>query len=737
MRVRLAVRRGLVYLLPLAILIVAVIVRITASDLLERLSLFCFDIYQKAAPREAGDTPIRIVDIDDPSLNEIGQWPWPRTVVAQLVDRLRDAGAAVIAFDIDFAEPDRTAPKMLLPMLAQNGVGAEETDRLVAALPDPDRRLAEAMGDVPVVTGFILSDHGETRPPLAKAGFAFAGNDPLGHVDTFPAAVANLPEFEAAAVGNGFLNQSVDWDHVVRRVPLLMRLGEKPYPSLAAEVLRVALGATTYVGRAAGASAEKSFGEKTGLTAIRIGQLTIPTDPVGRVWLHYAVPRPDRLVPAADVLSGKFDPALFKDNFVLVGTSASGVINDLQATPIAPDVPGVEIHAQLLEQIFQGGYLVRPDWAVGAEILFALLVGLGLIVGLPRIGALPSAVLGGASVAVAFGTSWFAFKYAQQLLDPVYPWAVITLVYLVGSLLGYLRTEAQQREIRGAFSHYMSPHFVAELAAHPEKLKLGGEARIMTIMFSDIRGFTSLSEKLDAASLTQFMNSFLTPMTEIITERKGTIDKYIGDCIMAFWNAPLDDPDHVENAVQAAQAMRRKLVELNRLWQEQPAYRVFLPVRVGIGINTGECVVGNFGSMQHFDYSLLGDPVNLASRLEGLGKVYGIDLVIGEETAARFADPALIEVDLVAVKGKSEAGRIYTLPPESVVEEQFIDRHSALLGAYRRQDWASALRLLDDGRLAAARFLAPVYDLYRRRIAQFQIEGPPTDWNGVFTAEEK
>jgi adenylate cyclase len=283
----------------------------------------------------------------------------------------------------------------------------------------------------------------------------------------------------------------------------------------------------------------------------------------------------------------------------------------------------------------------------------------------------------------------------------------------------------------------MSPHFVAELAAHPEKLKLGGEARTMTIMFCDIRGFTSLSEKLDAVRLTQFMNSFLTPMTEIITEHQGTIDKYIGDCIMAFWNAPLDDPDHVEHAVQAAQAMRRELVELNRIWLEEPAYRVFLPVRIGLGINTGECVVGNFGSQQHFDYSLLGDPVNLASRLEGLGKVYGIDLVIGEETAQHLGDPALIEVDLVAVKGKSEAGHIYTLPPEQIAEDQFISQHSALLGAYRRQDWASALRLLDDGRLAAARFLAPVYDLYRRRIAQFQIEAPPVNWDGVFTAEEK
>jgi adenylate cyclase len=739
MRALLALRRGLIYPLPLALLFVALALRVTASDMLERLSLVCFDLYQKAAPREPGDVPISVVDIDDKSLSKIGQWPWPRTTIAQLIDKLREAGAAVIAFDIDFAEPDRTSPKLLLPLLTKNGVDAEGAEKLLATVPDPDQRLAEAMRKVPVVTGFILTDRGQSRAPLAKAGFAFVGAQPLAHVDSFSSAISSLPGLEAAAAGNGFLNQFVDWDHVIRRVPLILRLGEKPYPSLVAETLRVALGASSYVGRAAGANTEKSFGEKTGLTAIRIGQLTIPTDAAGRVWLHYTapVPRRDWFVSAADVLAGKLDPALFADHIVVVGTSAAGVVNDLQATPIARGVPGVAIHAQLLEQMLQGAFLVRPDWAVGAEILFTLLVGIGLTLALPRIGALPSAVLGGASLAIAFGTSWLLFKHAQLMIDPVYPWAVITLVYLVASLLGYLRTEARQRQIRSAFSQYMSPHYVEELAAHPERLKLGGQARTMTILFCDIRGFTSLSEKLDAESLTQFMNSFLSPMTEIITERKGTIDKYIGDCIMAFWNAPLDDSDHVKNAVRAAQAMRRKLVELNRLWQAEAAYRVFLPVRIGIGLNTGECVVGNFGSLQHFDYSLLGDPVNLASRLEGLGKVYGIDLMIGEETADRLGDPALIEVDLVAVKGKSEAGRIYTLPPERIVEDQFIDQHSALLGAYRRQDWATAMKLLDDGRLAATRFLAPVYDLYRRRIAQFQKEAPPVNWNGVFTAEEK
>jgi adenylate cyclase len=348
MRIHPTLRRNSIYVLPLAVLLVAVAARVIAPDVLDRLSLICFDLYQRAAPREPGESPIRIVDIDDNSLARIGQWPWPRSAVAQLVEKLRDAGAAVIAFDIDFAEPDRTSPKMLLPLITQSGLGAEEAEKFLAALPDPDRRLAEAISTVPVVTGFILADQGATRPPVSKAGFAFVGNDPLGHVASFPKAIANLPVFEDAAAGNGFLNQYLEWDHVVRRVPLILKLGDKPYPSLAAEALRLALGARSYVGRAAGANVDHSFGENTGLTAVRIGQLTIPTDAAGRVWLHYAPPRADRRVAAADILGGNFDPALFADHIVLVGTSAKGVINDEQATPVAPDVPGVEIHAQLI-----------------------------------------------------------------------------------------------------------------------------------------------------------------------------------------------------------------------------------------------------------------------------------------------------------------------------------------------------------------------------------------------------
>ena len=266
MRLHPRLRRGIIYyVLPLAVLFAAAAARIVAPDFLDRLSLICFDLYQKVAPREAEtEPPVRVVDIDDDCLRKIGQWPWPSTLVAELIKRLHDAGAAVIAFDIDFAEPDRTSPKLLMPLMIQNAISAEEAEKLLMALPDPDLRLADTMHTIPIVTGFILTDHGDSRPPAVKAGFAVVGDDPLGHVESFPAAVANLPALEAGAAGDGFLNQSLDWDNVVRKVPLILRFGDKPYPSLAAEALRIAVDARSYIGRASGANGETNFARRPG-----------------------------------------------------------------------------------------------------------------------------------------------------------------------------------------------------------------------------------------------------------------------------------------------------------------------------------------------------------------------------------------------------------------------------------------------------------------------------------------
>jgi adenylate cyclase len=738
---RYLLRRGLVYILPLAALLLALGARIAAPDLLDRLMLISFDFYQRIAPRTSSDSPVRIADIDNDSLKQYGQWPWPRSLDAELVDKLRAAGAAIVGFDLVFSEPDRTSPQLLRDGLKQRGELNPETAQLLSALPDPDAQLAASIKSLPTVTGFILADHGDTAKPVAKASYAFAGDEPLRLIETHAAAIVDLPELQQAAAGNGFLNRTVDWDNIVRRAPLVMRLGDKPVPSLVSEILRVRAGprVRTYLGKASGANGETGFGQHTGLNALKIGDLTVPTDAAGRVWLYYSPSNPGSYIPAAKILSGDADPALIKDKIVLIGTSANGVVNDIQSTPIASHMPGVEIHAQLIDQILQGVYLTRPDWATGAELVFAMVVSLALIVALPRIGALASAVVGVGAVVIAIAASWFAFRDLRLLLDPVYPTMVVAIVYFTSSVLVYLRTEMRQHEIRGQFSRYVSPHYVDALAKNPEKLVLGGEARILTVMFCDIRGFTTLSEGLTPHELTHLMNSFTSPMTDSITEYDGTIDKYIGDCIMAYWNAPLDDPNHAKHAVQAARDIRRKLVELNRGLQQEAeaAGKPYHELRVGIGLNTGECVVGNFGSEQRFNYSLLGDPVNLASRLEGLCKLYTVDLVIGEETAKLLDEPGLIELDLVAVKGKSQAVKVFTLPPADENEAAYKSRHAELIAAYRRQDWKTALGALGSAPLSTVAYLAPLYTLYRHRIAHFQAEAPPANWDGVYTAEEK
>ncbi len=726
---------------PLLLLVLSIALRIWNPAPVQDIQNRVFDNFQRMRPRAYENVPVRVIDIDDASLSRLGQWPWPRTLVSRLVERLAALGTSTIAFDVMFAEPDRTSPGRVLSSWPQ----IPEVKSLKArakSLPDHDALLAKTFAAANVVTGFSLSFDEGGRAPGVKAGFAHGGDSPLSYLQDFPGSVVNLPELEDAAAGNGSLSFIPDRDGVIRRAHTLFRRGNSLLPALALEALRAAQGAANYAVKCSGASGEASYGEHTGIVSIKVGQFTIPTDGHGRFWVYYAKEAPARTVPAWKVLEKDFPGRELEGAIVFVGASAAG-LKDLRTTPLNPAAAGVDVHASIVEQVLQGRYINRPDWAAGAELCYLLVLGLALLALLHRVGAAWCAGLSLLAVAGAFALSWHAFTAWGMLLDPLFPSIVVAAVYASSSLLSYLRTEREKREIRGAFGRYLSPVLVEQLAKHPEKLVLGGELRNITVHFCDIRGFTTISEQFDAHGLTNFINRFLTPMTEIILANKGTIDKYIGDCIMAYWNAPLDDPDHAANACRAALNMHRRLGALNAQMEEESKAggHKFIPIHIGTGLNTGKCVVGNLGSEQRFDYSCLGDGVNLASRLEGQSKTYGAQIVLGPNTREAAPGFAALELDLIKVKGKTQPVRIYTLLGDETIAKtpSFLKQqktHDDFLGAYRRQAWDDAERIMPQGRRGDFH-LDTLYDLYASRIAEFRAHPPGGDWDGVFTATTK
>jgi adenylate cyclase len=731
-------RRRLDYLIPLLVLLCAILLRYDDGAFVAGMRNRVFDFYQELQPRPYLQQPVRILDIDEDSLKRIGQWPWPRDVLARIVDRLTQAGAAAIALDILLAEPDRTSPESLLKQW-QSRPDAGSLRQALNQLPDPDAELAAALSRGPTVVAFSLNQTMGGSAPLRKAGFATAGDEPRRFVTDLSGATVGLPALEQAAPGNGSVNVLPDPDGVIRRVPIVIAHRGEIYPSLVAEALRVAQGASGYVIKASGASGEESFGRATGLTHVRIGEAIVPVDRAGNLPLYDTGPRPERFIPAWKVLTPDFDPQQVAGHIILIGTSVEG-LKDTKPTPLDPVMAGVEIHAQLLEQILGSQYLQRPDWASGAEILLLLALGLILILLLHRLGAVWSAAVTLAAIAAAVAGSWIAYSRLAMQFDPLYPSLAALAIYLSGSLLGYLRTEGERRNVRKAFGQYLTPVLVEELTRHPERLQLGGEMRELTLMFSDIQGFTRIAETLDPHELTRLINGILTPLTSAIQEVKGTIDKYIGDCVMAFWNAPLDDADHARNALRAALAMKKALAKVNAELAAEATRegRKPLEVAIGIGINTGRCSVGNMGSDQRFDYTALGDTVNLASRLEGLTRGYGVGVIVGEDTAAKAGDMPLIEIDRVQVKGRARPLAIYTLVGEARdgAFEQLAATQAKFLAAYRGKDWERA-----SAALAACRGLAPelgqLYDLFARRIAEFAEAPPPGEWDGVYIATSK
>ncbi len=716
-----------------AFAIVAAITFYARPSVLASLRGLAFDSYQRAAPAPApADSPIRVVQIDEASLARYGQWPWPRTTMAELTQRLGEARAAVIVFDILFAEPDRTSPEQVVA--AAPPQRRAQLQRALSTLPSHDAVFAEALSHHRSVLATSLHEDATAMAFPMRAGWASAGDEPGQFLPNYAGLATNLPALSDAAAGSGFINWLPDGDQVMRRVPLLLRYNGEVTPSISLEALRVALGASTYVVRASNANGTQAFGARTGIDSIRVGPITIPTDAGGQVWVRFRPYNSNEAIPAWKILRGEIGAQDLEGTIVLIGASAPGLM-DLRATPLDASIPGVEVHRQLLEQIVSGNFLTRPDYAGGIELVLAIAAVFLLAYFGPRVRPTINACIGAVLVALLWGAGFLLFAQVGYLFDPIYPTLAVLVFSAASTTYFYQRTEHQRAHIRQAFSQYVAPDVVRQLTAHPERLKLGGEVRELTVLVCDIRDFSSIAERMNAEELTAFINSFLTPLSDIIIETGGTIDKYMGDAILAFWNAPLDQSDHARRALQAAREIVQRMDELNRGWKAEAdaAGRTFEDVRIGIGLNTGACCVGNLGSERRFDYSAIGDAVNIASRLESLSKLCGLSLMISEDTMNHASDTQLIEVALVRLKGRSGATRIFTALPDAVAVS---DNHAAFLNAFVGGRFGEASELLTALETSSGPELAKLYHHYRERLDAVRIS-PPTAWDGVYDPDRK
>lgn len=690
-----------------------------------------FDEFNKSNQRLRSEN-IVIVDIDEKSLEELGQWPWSRDILAQLVTSLHAKGAKAIAFDGVFAEKDKD---------------------------DFDKDFAQAIKQSKIfITAFTYGreDRSQTTP-LSKNKL-LARSDVkkvfLQEASKFNAAAVNLPELSKAAAGNGSFMAKPDPDGVIRRAAMVFSNEKQLYPSLSLEALRVAM-----MGRKGAikvAAVPKSKREIIDTNyRISIGEMSIPIESNAEIYIHYrhfcneqdvrnmpaVCPKAD-YVPAYKFLNENYDQETsqaVKDKIILIGASAEG-LKDLRSTALRPFRPGVEVHANVIEQILQNDYLLRPSITEGVEAIFILGVGTFFIIVAPFVGISISVILCASIIGLALFTAYLSYVEYGLLIDPVYPSLAVLVIFMASTILSYMRAETRRKQIRGAFQMYVAPDVMRDLERNPKKLKLGGENRELTIMFTDIRKFTSISEGLSPEELITLMNDFLTSMTDIVMQHEGTVDKYIGDAMMSFWNAPRDVSLHAQEACSAALKMQAALEPINVKVQERAKELGKEPIalQVGIGINTGDCAVGNMGSKQRFAYSALGDAVNLASRLEGQTKMYGVSIIIGEETMSQAKGVAILELDLIKVIGKKQTTRIYALlGDQKMLEDKHFREwkaaHDEMLRSYRVQNFTKAK---ETARELMGNHPA-LYGAFIERIESLEKLSLPKDWDGVHIAQTK
>lgn len=721
--------QGIALVLGLSLVLLCAALRIADPYDLRLVRELAFDAFQRALPRPYRAVPVRVIDIDEASLAKIGQWPWPRNTLSRLVDRLGELGASAIGFDIVFPEPDRLSPSLLVKQpdlrVAFGAIGPQD---IASRVPDYDRSFAESIQGKPVVLGFAAIPGADDRRPALKAGLAFTGKDPRAVLPSFAAATVNLPEFDRAAKGVGAITVSpLDTHGIVRQIPLLWNGGERIYPSLVIELLRVMQAESTLLVHSRDAA-------PFAVTGIRIGQFAVPTTSSGELRIRFGHEVAARVISAAKLLSGDETSDLqemIAGHVVLIGTSATGLY-DHRVTPLGETVPGVLVHAQALEQILSGDHLVRPDWADPLEWAWLLLLaGLTTLVA-ALCAPITALAYGGAMAAMTYLGAWIAFSQGGVLLDPTFSCAAGLLLYVAMISFRYFVSDRDRRFVRRAFSRYIAQSYLDEIEKNPASLRLGGDERQMTILFVDIRSFTTLSEKLSPTEVVEFLNALFGRLSSDILTEGGTIDKYIGDSIMAFWNAPIIVSDHAPRACRAALRMRNTLRELN----ESDAFRFrsrsyFLPdVAIGMGINVGQALVGNMGSESRFNYSVVGDTVNVASRIEGQAKSLAVDAVVAESVTLAAREFAYLEAGALDLRGKQEKERLFVLvgDAETACSPEFIalrDCHSELIAnmnnpAIARARYAECLRLAEQHFPMVGAFYARLAERIKPEPAELQ-----------------
>jgi adenylate cyclase len=708
-------------------------------ELIDRVENYLYDVRIRLTMPGTVDERIVIIDIDEASQLELGQWPWPRNTLADIVDTLfDDYGVQVLGLDALFAEAEETSAERVIAELASSPVAdnpalMNELERLRKSL-DSNYRFAESLIARDVVTGFVFKDSLSDSEPEATGALPepIIRGDGLSDVSVpFVEAAGfagNLPDLQENAAAGGFFDSPlIDADGVFRRAPLVQRYQGHLYPSLALAVTRVALG-NPPVGLS---FAENAKGRLSGieLEHFLMGDAMIPVNQQVAVYIPFRGPQESfRFISAKDVLNRSVPAKALNGKIALLGASAAGLL-DLRSTPVGQRYIGVEAHANLVAGLLDNNIRQQPSYSDGLEFFQLFVIALLTALLLPRLAPVTALAF-----TIAIGVGAMAVN--------LWMWSSLGLILPIASLLAYtliaamlqityrfLVEQRNKRHLSQVFGQYVPPSLVDEMDEKGEEISLEGENREMSVLFSDVRGFTTISEGLDARELTQLMNEFLTPFTGAIQKHRGTIDKYMGDAVMAFWGAPLPDNEHARNALLAAFDMLDAVEALDGPFQAKgwPA------IRVGVGIASGEMNVGNMGSEFRIAYTVMGDTVNLGSRLEGLTKQYGVDIIVNDKTVLLVPDFTFRELDLVRVKGKNRPVAIFEpIGPSVDINEKTaaaLESFDTALTAYRQKNWDMAELTLNK---LAERGSDLLYSVYLDRIERFRRDPPPADWDGVF-----